>query len=113
MAKRQRYVYPTDRIAHLWAHQTQDSARNKCGNFYFTGDTIYSYGGHFPIARHVKHKGKRAVFLTTRTYSVTTSGHKNLVSYALRNNVRCFYVDDVTLSPVEQRGQFLRDVTAA
>jgi hypothetical protein len=60
---------------HLWAHHTQDDARNRQGNLYFTGDTICSYGSHFPIARHVKNDSeKRAVLFTTATYSVTTSG---------------------------------------
>lgn len=48
---RVRQVVDTDTVAHLWAHQTQDHARNKLGNFYFDGATIYSYGRHFPIAR--------------------------------------------------------------
>jgi hypothetical protein len=43
-----RHVHPTDMVAHLWAHQSQDSARNG-GNFYFEGDTLYSYGAHFPL----------------------------------------------------------------
>jgi len=76
MAKRNRHVYPTDMVAHLWAHRVQDSARNGGSNFYFQGDTIYSYGSHFPIARHVETKRGRAVLFTTLDYSVTTSGHK-------------------------------------
>ena len=55
---RTRHVYPVDMVAHLWAHRAQESAPQR-GNFYFDGDTIYSYGSHFPIARHVKHKGAR------------------------------------------------------
>ena len=34
-----KHVYPTNEIAHLWAHKTQTSARNGQGNFYFDGDT--------------------------------------------------------------------------
>lgn len=88
--KRVRKVWDTDQVAHLWANQSQDEARNKHGNFYFTGDTIYSYGGHFPIARHVtKGKGKRArkyVLFTTRTYSKTTANHIYLTRLSLRNH---------------------------
>ena len=73
---RTRYVYPSDMVAHLWAHKSQDFARNPGHNFYFHGDTIYSYGSHFPVARHVENKRGRAVLFTTRDYSVTTSGHK-------------------------------------
>jgi hypothetical protein len=53
MNKRKKHVFDTGEIPHLWAHQTQDEARNRQGNLYFTGDTIYSYGSHFPIARRV------------------------------------------------------------
>ena len=53
MNKRKKHVFDTGEIPHLWAHRTQDEARNRQGNLYFTGDTIYSYGSHFPIARHV------------------------------------------------------------
>ena len=54
-------------IAHLWANQLQDEARNSgSGNFYFDGDVIYSYGSHFPIAKHVVNaKGEKAVLFTT------------------------------------------------
>jgi hypothetical protein len=50
--------YVREDVAHVWAHQLQSHARNKRGNFYFQGDTIYSYGSHFPIAKHVEHKGE-------------------------------------------------------
>ncbi len=84
MAKRIRHVYPADMVAHLWAHQSQDSARNG-GNLYFDGDTIYSYGPHFPIARHVETRHGRAVLFTTRDYSATTAGHKCIVLRACRH----------------------------
>jgi len=92
---RTRHVYPSDMVAHLWAHKAQDSARESGGRFYFEGDTIYSYGSHFPIARHVAHKGRSAVLFTTRSYSVTTSGHKWTVEGACRH-LTVFHVADVT-----------------
>lgn len=88
--KRQKQVFDTDEIAHLWAHKAQDSARNAQGNFYFSGDTIYSYGSHFPIARHTvsahgKHKGQSAVLCTTKTYSNTTAKHIRNVWSSIRS----------------------------
>lgn len=60
-------------VAHLWANQLQDSARNS-GNYYFNGDAIYSYGSHFMIAKHhTNKKGKKVVLFTTRRYSNTTA----------------------------------------
>lgn len=84
-----RKVHQTDMVAHLWAHQTQDYARNPHGNFYFQGTTIYSYGTHFPIARHVD---ENTILFTTRGYSPTTSKHICCVRSAMPGGKRVFYV---------------------
>jgi hypothetical protein len=78
-------------IAHLWANQLQDEARNS-GNFYFNGSTIYSYGGHFPIAKHIELNGQKAVLFTTRGYSNTTSKHIAVVRQAAShlNLIKCY-----------------------
>ena len=96
MAKRQKHVFGTSEIPHLWAHRTQDEARNRQGNLYFNGDTIYSYGSHFPIARHVGNKsGDHAILFTTATYSVTTSGHCSAVRSAIPSGIPVFHVPEV------------------
>lgn len=82
MAKRAKTVFKTEMVAHVWAQQNQPYGRNH-GNFYFRDSTIYSYGGHFPIAKFVERKGKRAVLFTTRTYGPTTGKHLNLAERAL------------------------------
>jgi len=87
----------------LWAHKAQDYARNPGHNFYFSGDTIYSYGSHFPVARHVENKRGRAVLFTTRSYSSTTAGHKCMVEGACRH-LTVFHVADV--NSTEPRKQF-------
>jgi hypothetical protein len=78
-------------VAHLWANQLQDEARNS-GNFYFNGSTIYSYGGHFPIAKHIELNGQKAVLFTTRGYSNTTSKHIAVVRQAAShlNVIKCY-----------------------
>lgn len=92
---RKKYVYSEDMVAHIWANQTQDSAKNARGNFYFSGTTIYSYGSHFPIATIVERKGNKCVLFTTRSYSSTTSGHIHLVRGSLRGqDMSVFEVDD-------------------
>lgn len=97
MTKRKKHVFDTGKIPHLWAHRTQDEARNRQGNLYFTGDTIYSYGSHFPIARHVvSEAGERAVLLTTAAYSVTTSSHCSAVRSAVPSGIRVFHVPNVS-----------------
>jgi hypothetical protein len=93
MTARLKRVVDTPMVAHLWANKSQDEARNARRNFYFDGDTIYSYGRHFPIARHVENKrGEHAVLMTTRTYSVTTAGHISCVRSACRH-LTVFNVD--------------------
>jgi hypothetical protein len=93
MAKRQKHVFNTGEVPHLWAHRTQEDARNGQGNLYFDGDTIYSYGGHFPIARHVVNEaGERAILFTTATYSVTTSGHCSAVRSAIPSGTPVFHI---------------------
>lgn len=99
MSRRERQVYPTNEIAHLWAHKTQQSARNQQGNFYFEGDTIYSYGSHFPIAKHITRKGENAVLFTTRrSYSNTTSKHICDVRRAIPGRLPVFHVPHVDAS---------------
>ncbi len=96
MKKRKKCVFDTGEIPHLWAHRTQEEARNRQGNLYFTGDTIYSYGSHFPIARHVASEaGERSVLLTTATYSVTTSSHCSAVRSAIPSGIRVFRVPNI------------------
>lgn len=88
---RTKTVYKTSEIAHRWAHRRGLNERNPQGNFYYNGDTIYSYGGHFPIARLLP---DNTVLMTTRTYSNTTAKHIAEVRYAI-GHMRRFNVPDV------------------
>lgn len=74
-------VVNESQVAHLWANQVQDEARNPRKTFYFEYNTIYSYGGHFPIAV-IDKQDSNIVYFTTRGYSPTTSGHISIVRYA-------------------------------
>lgn len=111
---RQKYVYPTDQVAHLWANKVQESARNPRRNFYYDGDTIYSYGRHFPIARHVTGAdGRAAILLTTRTYSNTTAGHISEVWQSIPHEYRpdrVFHVWDPSNHPHTQLEHYRSDV---
>src|SRR3954470_1643232 len=91
----------THTVAKLWANKTQSNARNG-RNFYFDDDTIYSYGPHFPIARHVKNqKGQSAILFTTRDYSSTTATHKRIVENSIPSELRdsVFYIENVRELP--------------
>jgi hypothetical protein len=103
---RERHVFDAGMVAHLWAHQTKDEARvSGRSNFFFCGDTIYSYGHHFPIAKHVKNKQKQAaVLFTTQSYSNTTAKHISIVRGAVQH-LTVFHVQDV--NSTDHRAQFL------
>lgn len=80
-------------VRHLWANQAKPSARSGNGNFWFEGPTLYSYST--PIANIVRAKdGSAVALITSRTYSVTTSGKHMPRTYdfpaELRNSY--FYV---------------------
>jgi len=94
--KRVKHVVNSGEVPHLWFHKVQSSAKNGNGSLYFQGDTIFSYGSHFPIARHVQSGKKSAVIFTTRDYSVTTSGHKIAVRSAIpAEGTTVFYVPNI------------------
>ena len=67
-------------IAHMWAHQRQAHARDSASNFYFEGNTIYSYGSHFPIAKILE---DNTILFTVDTYSSTTVKHIGIVKRAI------------------------------
>jgi hypothetical protein len=79
-------------VAHLWANKSRERAKGS--SFYFEGDTIYSYGAHFPIARHLR----GVVLFTSKGYSSSTARHKSYVRNAI-NHLESFTVDDVTKEP--------------
>ncbi len=88
-----RKVYDRDMVAHLWANQSQDEARESGYRMYFEGKIIYSYGSHFPIARIVD---GNTILFTSREYSSTTSNHKHTVRCAIdRSRYMVFTVDNV------------------
>lgn len=74
-----------DQVAHAWAHQT---GRHRKGfNMFYDGETIYSYGYHFPIAKHVTApNGERVVLFTTDGHSISTAKHKTIVRRAIGYN---------------------------
>lgn len=79
-------------VAHLWANRSRERASGS--HFYFEGDTIYSYGSHFPIARH--HKG--VALFTNGTRSNTTARHISITRQAASHLTK-FHVEDPTKNP--------------
>lgn len=75
-----------DEVAHFWANKVQPMG--KAGNVYFEGETIYSYGSHFPIAKHYQ----GGVAFTSRSYSHSTSKHKSVTRRAIPGGTCVVYV---------------------
>ncbi len=91
MAKRIREVYPSDMVAHLWAHQSQQHARNG-RNLRFDGPALVSYST--TIGRMVQDKdGNRVALLSEHTYSPTTAGQIRDAESACRNVVPVYRVN--------------------
>lgn len=74
-------------VAHLWA--SGNKANGKGSNFYFEGDTIFSYGPHFPIARRIS---ESFYLITQRGYSVSTSRHISYTRRAIPSYAKVFPV---------------------
>lgn len=80
-------------VAHLWAHEQEESASGS--NFFFEGTSIYSYGHHFEVGRIVKNKqGKKAYLINEDYYSATTSKHQYYVRNAIPTQAMVFSVGD-------------------
>lgn len=78
-------------LSHIWANQTQTHGDGS--SMFFRNETIYSYGYHFIIAKHVQNKdGQKCIFFNDRKYSNTTAKHQTLVWRATRDGVPVFYV---------------------
>ena len=78
-------------VAHLWANEKRESANGS--NFYFEGESIYSYGRHFEVGRIVRNKrGEKAYLINDTYYSSTTSKHQYYVREAIPTGSKVFSV---------------------
>lgn len=69
-------------IIHIWANQSKPAG--KCGNVFFEGGTIYSYGYHFPMAHLARlDDGTRVALVNPDRASVTTSKQQGYVRQAI------------------------------
>lgn len=76
-----RKVFANNMVAHVWAHASEPAGRSGNGNFWFEGDTIYSYAT--PIARIHLDSPRTVILMTCDSFSVTTEGkHKNAIRRA-------------------------------
>ena len=74
-----------DEVAHYFANQIQSSG--SASRMFFEGNTIFSYGHHFEIAKIVK---SGVILFTENSYSSSTSGHKSIVRSAIPHHFKIF-----------------------
>lgn len=74
---------------HLFAQQSQNEGN--CGNVFFNGTKLYSYGRHYLLAEFITNKkGIQAVMINNVGYSVSTSKHIGLITRATRDKKQFF-----------------------
>jgi len=80
----------SQQVIHLFTQRTQSEAR--CSNVFFDSpNKIYSYGRHYLLAEFITNdKGIEAIMINNKGYSVTTSEHIRLISYASRQYKQFF-----------------------
>jgi len=86
--KRLKTVFKNNsQTAHMWASQTQEYGKSPGGNLFFEGDTIYSYGHHYAVAKLYTIKGQKICLINTTSYSSSTSKHQSAVSQAIPKRI--------------------------
>lgn len=60
-------------VIHLWANQSQESARSK--NVFFSDTSIYSYGTHYRLGELTEYRGVKVALINNTGYSNTTAKH--------------------------------------
>lgn len=84
-------------VVHAWAHQSGRDNQAKGFAMYYEGDTIYSYGPHFPIAKLITHETHgKAVLFTTNSYGQATAKHKSYTRRGIPHDYPVIEVDDPT-----------------
>lgn len=96
-------------VAHRWATRWEVNGRKLKSltgfNMWSDGDSIFSYGRHFEIARYVdsspmkkdaKDVPSRVVLFTRRDHSVSTAKHKTFTRRAIPSHVPVFDVIDLS-----------------
>lgn len=97
-------VFAPSEVAHIFANKQQDNATNSGRTLFFEKKSIYSYGRHFAIARHVENnEGAKALLFTTRVYSNTTAKHIAVVRNATShlNKIYCYNPNSTQVENME------------
>lgn len=84
-------VFDNAMVAHVWAQQSQESGRSNNGNFWFQGDTLYSYAT--PVAKmHTGTNGQRVALISATNYSPSTGKQLGYIGRAHNDNFRVPFI---------------------
>jgi hypothetical protein len=87
-------IMNNSQLCHNWANKIKSSGKGS--SMFYEGDSIYSYGYHFKIAKFFKDVNNEDLILfTTRSYSNTTAKHKGHVLRAIPSNITVIHCYDV------------------
>ena len=76
-----------------FVHEFNGNILANGSNFFFEGESIYSYGYHFEAGRIVRNKrGEKAYLINSIHYSSTTSKHQYFVRNAIPTDSKVFSV---------------------
>ena len=107
---RMKHVFRKNEVFHIWASQSQQDGRSSGGGkVFFVGDTIYSYGHHFPMGRIIMVREERVALITTRTYSSTASVHVRATWRAV-HNILHFGVPNIEANSVVEHKDNWKDI---
>lgn len=106
-----RKVFDNDQVAHVWAQHSQSEGRSNNGNFWFRDNDIYSYRTRIARLVHSPITGAPAYLITTRKYSVTTSG-KHMPAIYRAISGQYFNVDDIGACDAKSHGENVKHMQA-
>jgi hypothetical protein len=90
-------------VAHRWAQRRGGSAKGS--NLFYEDDTLYSYGRHFIVGRHVESpKGVWFVVMNPDTYSSSTARHQSYARRALPSYYTVIHADPGNASVTRSAG---------
>ena len=81
-------------LSHNWANKIKNSGKGS--SMFYEGDTIYSYGYHFPIAKFITIEENTFVAYNYSSYSSTTNKHQAHVRASIPPNFDIIKVIDMS-----------------
>ena len=77
-------AYTNNQLARLYS---EGKTKGKSNRMFIDGNTVYSFGKHFPIAKRLNIDNKEVYLFNSDGYSNTTAKHKSAVRSYLNGNI--------------------------